>query len=152
MLPGNRTFPHRGRINFADPSFSQDTGSFMVRASVPNPDKELRPGMFLTVNIHGAIRPNAIVLPQLAVQQGARGHFVALVNAQSQAEIRPVVVGSYAGDKEIIIEQGLAAGERVIVDGFAHLAPSVPVKAVPAGQRPAPAASPAAVSAAASAK
>ncbi len=152
VLPGNRTFPHRGRINFADPSFSQDTGSFMVRASVPNPDKELRPGMFLTVNIHGAIRPKAIVLPQLAVQQGARGHFVALVNAQSQAEIRPVVVGSYAGDKEIIIEQGLAAGERVIVDGFAHLAPSVPVKAVPAGQRPAPAASPAAVSAAASAK
>ena len=143
VLPGNRTFPHRGRINFADPSFSQDTGSFMVRASVPNPDKELRPGMFLTVNIHGAIRPNAIVLPQLAVQQGARGHFVALVNAQSQAEIRPVVVGSYAGDKEIIIEQGLAAGERVIVDGFAHLSPNVPVKAVPAGQRPAQAATPA---------
>lgn len=132
VLPGNRVFPHRGRINFADPSFSQDTGSFMVRASVPNPDKELRPGMFLTVNLLGAIRPKAVVVPQLAVQQGARGHFVALVNAQNQAEIRPVVVGGYASDREILIEQGLHGGERVIVDGFARLAPGIPVTPVPA--------------------
>lgn len=134
VLPGNRVFPHRGRINFADPSFSQDTGSFMVRAAVPNPDKELRPGMFLTVNIHGAIRPNAIVVPQLAVQQGARGHFVALASSQNQAELRPVVVGSYADDRQILIEQGLQAGDRVIVDGFARLAPGIPVVPVPAGQ------------------
>jgi membrane fusion protein, multidrug efflux system len=147
VLPGNRSYPHRGRINFADPSFSQDTGSFMVRASVPNPDKDLRPGMFVTVNVHGAIRPAAVVLPQLAVQQGARGHFVALVNAQNQAEIRPVVVGPYLGDKEILIEQGLHAGDRVIVDGFAHLAPDLPVQPVPADKTAAT--EPAAASAAA---
>lgn len=133
VLPGNRVHPHRGTINFADPSFSQDTGSFMVRASVPNPDKELRPGMFITVNLHGAIQPAAVVVPQLAVQQGARGHFVAVVNAQSQAEMRPVVVGAYVGDREILIEQGLQAGDRVIVDGFARLAPNLPVLPVPAG-------------------
>jgi len=132
VLPGNRIYPHRGRINFADPSFSQDTGSFMVRAAVPNPAKELRPGMFLTVNLHGAIRPAAVVLPQLAVQQGARGHFVVLANAQDQSEIRPVILGPYTGDKEIVITQGLKAGDRVIVDGFAHLAPNIPVKPIPA--------------------
>lgn len=132
VLPGNRSYPHRGRINFADPSFSQDTGSFMVRASVPNPAKELRPGMFVTVNLHGTIRPAAVILPQLAVQQGARGHFVVLANAKNEAEIRPVVVGPYFGDKEILIDQGLKAGDRVIVDGFARLAPNIPVTPVPA--------------------
>lgn len=132
VLPGSRSFQHRGKINFADPSYSQDTGSFMVRASVPNPDKELRPGMFVTVNVHGAIRPAAVVLPQLAVQQGARGHYVVLANAKNEAEIRPVVVGPYLGDKEIVIEQGLKAGDRVIVDGFARLAPNIAVTPVPA--------------------
>ncbi len=134
ILPGNRIYPHRGRINFADPSFSQDTGSFMVRAAIPNPDKELRPGMFVNVNVHGAIRPNAIALPQLAVHQGARGHTVVLVNAKDQAEVRPVVVGPFVNDKEIVIEKGLKAGDRVIVDGFARIAPDIPVKPVPAGK------------------
>lgn len=139
LLPGGKYFPHRGRIDFADPSFSQDTGSFMVRASVPNPDKELRPGMFLTANVQGAIRPKAVVLPQLAVQQGAKGSFVAIVNAEEKAEIRPVVVGAYANDREVIVEQGLRAGDRVIVDGLARLVPGIAVKAVPAKTAEAPA-------------
>jgi membrane fusion protein (multidrug efflux system) len=139
LLPGGKHYPHRGRIDFADPSFSQDTGSFMVRASVPNPDKELRPGMFLTAHVQGAIRPKAMVLPQLAVQQGAKGSFVAIVNAEEKAEIRPVVVGAYANDREVIIEQGLRAGDRVIVDGLTRLAPGITVKAVPAKPAMAPA-------------
>ena len=137
VLPGDKIYPYRGRINFADPSFSQETGAFMVRASVPNPKKELRPGMFVTVNMHGAVRPDAVVVPQLALQQGAKGHFVLVANAEDKVEIRPVVVGSYAGDKEIVVEQGLHAGDRVIVDGFARLTPNVPVKPVPAAAAPA---------------
>lgn len=137
VLPGDKIYPYRGRINFADPSFSQETGAFMVRASVPNPKKELRPGMFVTVNMHGAVRPDAVVVPQLALQQGAKGHFVLVANAEDKVEIRPVVVGSYAGDKEIVVEQGLHAGDRVIVDGFARLTPNAPVKPVPAAAAPA---------------
>lgn len=144
VLPGDKIYPYRGRINFADPSFSQETGAFMVRASVPNPKKELRPGMFVTVNMHGAIRPDAVVVPQLALQQGAKGHFVLVANAEDKVEIRPVVVGSYAGDKEIVVEQGLHAGDRVIVDGFARLTPNAPVKPVPAAAAPAAAQPPAA--------
>ncbi len=137
VLPGGKAYPYRGKINFADPSFSQETGSFMVRASVPNPKKELRPGMFVTVNMHGSVRPNAVVIPQLALQQGAKGHFVLVANAENKVETRPVVVGTYLGDKEIVIEQGLQKGDRVIVDGFARLTPNAPVKPVPAGQAPA---------------
>jgi hypothetical protein len=61
VLSDNTPYPHRGKINFADPSFSQDTGSFLVRAVLPNPKRELRPGMFVTAHVKGALRPNAIV-------------------------------------------------------------------------------------------
>ncbi|WP_207855950.1 efflux RND transporter periplasmic adaptor subunit [Sulfurisoma sediminicola] len=134
VLPGGKVFPHRGKINFADPSFSSSTGTFMVRASLPNPNKELRPGMFVTANMVGATRPSAIVVPQLAVQQGPKGNFVVVANAKDMAEVRPVRVGSYAGDKDIVVEQGLAAGDRVIVDGLVRVVPNAPVKPVPAGK------------------
>ncbi len=99
IMPDGRQFPQRGRINFADPSFSQDTGSFLVRAVLPNPNKELRPGMFVTAEVRGSMRPNAIIVPQLAVQQGANGHLVYVVNAAGGAEVRPVIVGDYVGDQ-----------------------------------------------------
>lgn len=128
IMPDGRRFPQRGRINFADPSFSQDTGSFLVRAVLPNPTKELRPGMFVTAEVRGAVRPNAIIVPQLAVQQGANGHLVYVVNASSAAEVRPVVVGDYVGTKDIVISSGLAAGDRVIIDGVMRVVPGQPVK------------------------
>jgi membrane fusion protein (multidrug efflux system) len=128
IMPDGRRFPQRGRINFADPSFSQDTGSFLVRAVLPNPTKELRPGMFVTAEVRGAMRPNAIIVPQLAVQQGANGHLVYVVNAAGGAEVRPVLVGDYVGTKDIVISNGLAAGDRVIIDGVMRVVPGQPVK------------------------
>ena len=133
MLPGGAVYPQRGKIGFADPSFSQDTGSFLVRAVMPNPKFDLRPGMFVTARVIGAMRPNAIVVPQLAVQQGSNGHLVYVVNASDAAEIRPVVVGDYYGDKDIVIQQGLAKGDRVVVDGVMKVVPGQPVKIVDAG-------------------
>jgi membrane fusion protein (multidrug efflux system) len=141
VLPGGVTYPYRGKIGFTDPSFSQDTGSFLVRAVLPNPKLDLRPGMFVTAYVKGAMRPNAIVVPQLAVQQGNNGHLVYVVNAKNVAEIRPVVVGDYYGDKDIVILSGLAAGDRVIVDGVLKVVPGQPVTIVPAGGA-APAAAP----------
>ena len=79
VLPDGTVFPHKGKINFADPSFSQDTGTFIVRAVLPNPQRELQPGMFVTAHLHGAVRPGAIVVPQLAVQLGSNGHLVYVV-------------------------------------------------------------------------
>ncbi len=146
MLPGGIKYPYRGKISFSDPSFSQDTGSFMVRAVLPNPKMELRPGMFVTAFMHGAMRPDAIVVPQLAIQQGSDGHLVYVINANNVAEIRPVVVGDYVGDQDIVVMQGLHAGDRVVVDGVLKVVPGKPatIVAAPAaaasGTAPAPAA------------
>jgi membrane fusion protein (multidrug efflux system) len=130
VLPGGAVYPYRGKIGFADPSFSQDTGSFLVRAVLPNPKLDLRPGMFVTALVKGATRPNAIVVPQLAVQQGNNGHLVYVVNANSAVEVRPVVVGEYQGDKDIVILGGLAKGDRVVVDGVLKVVPGQPVQIV----------------------
>jgi membrane fusion protein (multidrug efflux system) len=140
VLPGSVVYPYRGKIGFTDPSFSQDTGSFLVRAVIPNPKSDLRPGMFVTARVMGALRPNAIVVPQLAVQQGNNGHLVYVVSASNVAELRPVVVGDYYGDKDIVIQQGLAKGDRVVVEGVMKVVPGQPVTIVAPGAAPADAA------------
>jgi len=131
VLGDGRVFPHTGELDFADPSYDLRTGTFTVRAAVPNPDLELRPGMFVTARLKGATRPGAIVVPQRAVQKSSDGHVVWLVNAEQVAEYRPVVAANWVDD-DWLIEQGLQGGETLIVDGFQRLAPGVPVKPVPA--------------------
>jgi membrane fusion protein (multidrug efflux system) len=133
VLSDGTRYPYKGKINFADPSFSQDTGSFMVRAVLPNPKRILRPGMFVTAYAHGAVRPNAIVVPQLAVQQGSNGHIVYVVKQDGTVEVRPVVVGDYFGEKEIVVLSGLHAGDRVVVEGVLRVVPGQPVKIVEPG-------------------
>jgi membrane fusion protein (multidrug efflux system) len=123
-------FPYKGRITFADPSYNSQTGTFLIRASVDNPKGVLRPNQYVRTRLHGAIRPNAILVPQRAVQQGAKGHFVWVVNKEAKAELRPVVVGDWYGDNWFIA-QGLAAGDQVVVDGTLRLAADAPVKATP---------------------
>ena len=134
-LSDGKRYPHQGKVNFADPSFSKETGTFLVRAEVPNPKEELRPGMFVKAFLKGAVRPNAIVIPQKAVQQTSNGHMVYVASAKDQAEIRPVVVGDWIGE-DWIINKGLKAGDRVIVEGFQRLAPGAPVKVVAADSPP----------------
>jgi membrane fusion protein, multidrug efflux system len=123
-------FPYRGKITFADPSYNSQTGTFLIRAAVDNPKGVLRPNQYVRTRLSGAIRPNAILVPQRAVQQGAKGHFVWVVNKDAKAELRPVVVGDWYGESWFI-SQGLAAGDRVVVDGALRLAPDAPVKATP---------------------
>ncbi|MEP7329528.1 MAG: efflux RND transporter periplasmic adaptor subunit [Betaproteobacteria bacterium] len=131
VLPGGAIYPYRGTIGFADPSFSQDTGSFLVRAVLPNPKLDLRPGMFVTANVKGSMRPNAIVVPQLAVQQGSNGHFVYVIGATNVTEVRPVIVGDFQGDKDIVITNGLHKGDRVVIDGILKVVPGKPVTVAP---------------------
>jgi membrane fusion protein, multidrug efflux system len=129
VLGDGRVFPHKGELSFADPSYDRRTGTFTVRAEVPNPDLLLRPGMFVTALLRGATRPGAIAVPQRAVQKSPNGHIVWLVNGQGIAEARPVTPGDWFGD-DWIIEQGLTGGETLVVDGFQRLAPGAPVKPV----------------------
>lgn len=133
VMPDGSAYPNRGKISFADPSFSQETGSFQVRAVLPNPERTLRPGMFVTARVHGSVRPDAIVVPQLAVQQGSNGHLVYVVKEDGTAEVRPVVVGDYYGEKDIVIVTGLHGGDRVIVEGVLKVVPGQPVQIVEPG-------------------
>jgi membrane fusion protein (multidrug efflux system) len=128
VLTDGSIYRQKGRIDFADPSYSPDTGAFLVRAQVRNPDKALRPGMFVNARVEGMVRPNAIVVPQLAVQQGSNGHIVYVVRQDGVAELRPVMVGDYYGDKNIVIVEGLKTGEKVVVDGMLKVVPGKPVQ------------------------
>ena len=143
LADGSR-YPQIGVVNFADPSFSKETGTFLVRAEIPNPKGDLRPGMFVKAYLTGATRPNALAVPQKSVQQTANGHVIYIVNAKGQVEVRPVTVGDWVG-QDWIIKAGLKAGEQVIVDGFMKLTPGMPVKLVsPEQQKATQAAKPAA--------
>ncbi len=128
MVDGN-LFPYTGVITFADPSYNPSTGTFLLRATVNNPAGVLRPNQYVRVRLKGAIRPNAIVVPQRAVQQSAKGHFLWVVNKDSLAELRPVTVGEWKGDGWIITD-GLTNGDRVVVEGGVRLSAGAAVKAV----------------------
>jgi membrane fusion protein, multidrug efflux system len=129
ILANGTVYPHVGRITFADASYSRETGTFLLRATLANPDGVLRPGQFVRVRIKGAIRPNAILVPQSAVLQGAQGHFVWIVDKDNKAQIRNVEVGPWHGD-QWFINSGLAAGEGVVTDGSIRLASGASVKVV----------------------
>jgi len=134
-LSGGDKYPHTGKLSFVDPSFNTDTGTFLVRAELPNPEAKLQPGMFVEATLTGATRPNALLVPQRAVQQTSNGHVVFLVSNQGTAEVRPVVVGDWI-EQDWIIEKGLKPGEQVITDGFQRLAPGAPVKVTDAELAP----------------
>ncbi len=127
-LAGGTLFPQKGKIDFTAPSYNAETGTFLIRAVVDNPDGVLRPNQYVRTRLVGASRPNAILVPQRAVQQSAQGHFVWIVDESEQAKMRPVEVGSWHGDNWFINE-GLAGGDRVVIDGAQRLAPGTSVTA-----------------------
>ena len=120
-------YPRAGKLNFRDVRVSTTTGTREARAELPNPDGVLRPGEFVRVILRGATHPHAITVPQRAVLEGPQGKFVYVVNAQNQAEARPVEAGEWAGE-DWIITQGVNAGDRVITDGVMKLGPGAPVR------------------------
>jgi membrane fusion protein (multidrug efflux system) len=130
VLVDGTIFPRTGRITFADPSYNSQTGTFLIRVSVENPRGILRPNQYVRVRVKGAVRPNAILVPQRAVQQGSKGHFVWVVAGDGRVELRPVLVGDWYGD-DWFIDDGLRAGERIVVDGGLTLRPDVKVAAKP---------------------
>jgi membrane fusion protein (multidrug efflux system) len=131
ILVDGSLFPHEGRITFASPSYSAQTGTFMLRASVLNPDGVLRPNAFVRARLRGAVRPNAIVVPQRAVQEGSEGHFVWVVDKEGKARPRPVEVGRWHGS-DWLVSEGLRSGDQVVVDGALGLHAGVPVVVKPA--------------------
>ncbi len=113
-------FPYTGKITFADPSYNPQTGTFLIRATVENPNGTLRPNQYVRARLKGALRPNAILVPQGAVQQGGQGHFVWLVDKDGKAQQRPVTVGDWY-QNSWFINEGLHPGDQLVVDGEQRL-------------------------------
>jgi len=127
VLADGSTFPTKGHITFANADYNQQTGTFLLRATLPNPDGVLRPGQFVRVKVTGAVRPNAVLVPQQAVLDGAQGKFVIVVDKEQKAQIRPVQVGPWLGH-DWFITAGLAKGDVVVTEGLPRLSPGIAVK------------------------
>jgi membrane fusion protein (multidrug efflux system) len=131
VLADGSIFPHQGEVTFLNPMFNPQTGTFLVRVTVDNHENWLRPNEYVRVRVKGAVRPDAILVPQRAVQQSPKGHFVWVVGNDNKAEPRPVTLGDAYGNDWFIYD-GLRSGDKVVVDGALTLRAGASVKIVPA--------------------
>jgi membrane fusion protein (multidrug efflux system) len=132
VLEDGTLYPERGRLQFTDVTVDPTTGSVTLRAIVPNPKKLLLPGMFVRARIEEGKKPGAIVVPQRGVTRDGAGNASALVaTGENKAERRKIVA-----EREVeggwLVTSGIAAGDKIIVEGLQKVRPGGDVKTVPA--------------------
>jgi membrane fusion protein (multidrug efflux system) len=135
-LEDGSLFSQTGRLDFLDLALDESTGSAALRAEFPNPGGLLLPGQFVRARIFAGTRTDAILVPQRAVNVGAQGGSVVVVNAENLAEARPVKLGDLRG-ANWVVTGGLKPGDKVIVSGLQKVQPGKPVKVVEAAPAPA---------------
>lgn len=128
-LADGSVYPHRGMLDFASPQVDPKTGTFSVRAEMPNPERALLPGEFTKVKLLMDVRADAIEIPSktLVIEKG--GAFVYVVLPDSFVEKRFVETGPEVGN-DIIIERGLSSGERIVAEGYHKLRHGMKVRPV----------------------
>ncbi len=132
MLEDGTPYPLEGTLQFRDVTVDPSTGSVILRVVVPNPKGVLLPGMFIRTVVQEGINTQAILIPQQAVSRDPKGNPLTLiVDAESKVQVRPLVLDRAMGDRWLVAS-GLAAGDRVIVEGIQKVRPGAPVKIVPA--------------------
>jgi len=138
-LPDDAGAPLGGLLTFIDNAVQNDTGTVMLRATVPNPDRRLWPGRFVNVRLILTTLRGAVLVPAEAPQLSAKGSFVYVVTGDGTAEMRPVKTGQRQGDL-IVVEQGIKPGERVVVKGQLGVTPGgkVSIEEPPAEGTPKP--------------
>lgn len=126
-------FPKEGIVNFTDSIIDASTGTVRARAVLDNKDGALLPGLFVRVVIKGFTRPDAIAIPDQAIMQGPQGQYVYVVTSEGNAAIKPIKAGALlnGGKKLRLIEDGLAAGDKVITEGMIKVRPDAPVSITP---------------------
>lgn len=120
MLADGSTYPLPGRLLFTDLTVDATSGQVTLRAEIPNPDKQLLPGLYVRVKLEQAQVNNAILLPQQAVTRGSQGDTVMVVGPDNHLTPRQIKLGP-AQDNNWVVLDGLKTGERVMVDGFQKL-------------------------------
>ena len=118
------------KLNFVDAAVDTRTDTLALRLTVPNPDGLLKAGQYVRVQVATAEQPNTLLVPQRAVQVLQDKNFLWIVDKDGKAQMRDVHMGPQQGNYWIV-EQGLAPGDVVIVDGTQKLKPDLPVKAQP---------------------
>ncbi len=134
-LADGRVLERVGQVNFNDARIDTETGTVAMRARLPNSDGVLKSGQFVRVIVNGAVRPNAITVPQKAVLEGPNGKFVYVVGkgegGAAVAEVRPIEVGEWTGSgqqRNWVIRKGLQDGDQVILDNLVKIRPGAPVQ------------------------
>jgi membrane fusion protein (multidrug efflux system) len=133
-LEDGGVYPERGRLKVSEASVDPSTGSVVLRAVFPNPRRDLLPGMFVRARLAQGTRAAALLVPQRGVSHNARGEATVLIVDHDEKVAERVVTADRAIRGEWLITAGLAAGDRVIVDGLQKAKPGSPVKAVPAAE------------------
>ncbi len=119
-LADGSAYPHRGIVDFADPQVDPKTGTFSVRAEMPNPDRALLPGQFTKVKLLMDIREDAIAVPAKAVEIEKGGAYIYVVRPDSVVERRFIETGPEF-DNNFVVERGLAPGELIVTEGYHKL-------------------------------
>jgi membrane fusion protein (multidrug efflux system) len=134
-LANGKEYPHPGVWNFTDVQVNQQTDTLLMRATLPNPERQLVDGQFVTVVVKERNEQPRLVVSQAAVQLDQAGSFVLIVNPDNKVEIRRVTPGPQDGT-DVVITDGLKPGERVIVDGIQKVGVGQVVSAtvLPAGK------------------
>lgn len=132
VLEDGSPYPHKGKLTFADLSVEPGTGSFLLRVEVPNPDDWLLPGMYVRAIVSVGERSDGILVPTQSVQRDAKGSAsVVVVDADDVVHPRPVQTSRTVGQRTLI-DAGLQAGDRVIVEGLQKVQPGGKVRPVEA--------------------
>ena len=120
-----------GAFNYLSPDVNQSTDTITARAQFPNPNGVLLPGQFVTVVIRPKQTERSIVVPQVAVQRDSEGYFVLVVDREDKVEVRRITAERQV-ETDWVVSNGLATGERVIIDGIQKVRPTMVVKPVKA--------------------
>lgn len=131
LLSDGTVHDTEGWVDFTSSGVDPRTGTIQARAVVPNPEHRLMPGQFVRVRIKGLVRNNVAVIPDKALMQGPNGSFVYIVDAEGNAQVRPVETGALVEEGRIV-ESGLSSGDRLITEGVIKVRPGSPVTAVEA--------------------
>jgi multidrug efflux system membrane fusion protein len=127
ILPDRNAPPvAEGKLVFVDNTVTPQTGTVLLKTRVPNAKEVIWPGQFVNVRIVLTIEPEAVVVPEAAVQPGQDGSFVYMVDENSKVKVQPVTVSRQLGS-EIVIATGVRAGDRVITQIPQALTPGATV-------------------------
>jgi multidrug efflux system membrane fusion protein len=133
---GNTTTLDEGTLTVVDNEIDQTTGTVKLKATFPNKDLKLWPGKFVNARLILTTRENAMVVPSSVVQRGPQGTYAYVIKPDKTVEMRPIKIGQ-SENNQTLIEDGLKAGEQVVVDGQYKLQPGSRVELTsPPGQPP----------------